>query len=114
MTDKKNPCIKEEEIEEKDESGQVFKFMTSELIRIINENYLNTNVSFKEIDYKKIGKKYSIPKCICKKTKIIYSSLCRNIYYDNTKLLAKPKIIDFIDLQENSHIYEIYNFKFII
>ena len=113
MTDKKNQSLKEEEIEEKNESGKILKFPTSKLISIINENYLNTNVSFEEIDYEKIGKKYSIPKCICKKTKIIFSSLCRNIYYDNTKLLAKPKIIDFIDLQENSHIYEIYNFKFI-
>ena len=112
MADKINKYLKEV-IEEKDDLGNVVKFTTSELIKVINDNYLNTNTIFEELDYENVGKKYSIPKCICKKTKIEYSLFFRNIFYDDTKLLIKPKIIDFIDLKEQSHIYEIYNINFI-
>ena len=99
MADKINKYLKEV-IEEKDDLGNVVKFTTSELIKVINDNYLNTNTIFEELDYENVGKKYSIPKCICKKTKIEYSLFFRNIFYDDTKLLIKPKIIEFIDLKE--------------
>lgn len=112
MADKKNKLFKEE-IEEKDESGNVFKITTEKLIQIIDDNFVNTNTSLEEIDYESIGKKLSIPKCICKKIKIEYSHITRYIYYDKTKLLLCPKTINFIDLKEDSKIYEIYNIKFV-
>ena len=112
MADKNNKLFKEE-IEEKDESGNVFKITTEKLIQIIDDNFVNTNTSLEEIDYESIGKKLSIPKCICKKIKIEYSHITRYIYYDKTKLLLCPKTINFIDLKEDSKIYEIYNIKFV-
>ena len=102
----------DEIIEEKDEKGNSITFKTSELIKIINENYLNRE-SFDKLDYENFGKKFLIPKIICQKTKVKDYFIHKEFYYDNTKLLSNPKIIVFTDLELKSKAYKIYNINYV-
>ena len=102
----------DEIIEEKDEKGNSITFKTSELIKIINENYLNRE-SFDKLDYENFGKKFLIPKIICQKTKVKDYFIHKEFYYDNAKLLSNPKIIVFTDLELKSKSYKIYNINYV-
>ena len=107
--------FKDEIIEENDELGKIVTFKTSELIRIINKHYPNNGIfgSFEVLDFENFGKKYSIPKIICQKTKIKNFIIHKEIYYNDVKLLLSPLIIDFVDLDERSVVYKIYNINYI-
>ena len=104
--------IKDEIIEEIDDTGKHYTFRTSELINIINKNFVcNQNFGgMDNLDYENFGKNYSIPKIICEKTKVKNFVIYKDIYYNNNKLLATPLIIDFVNKDGLSiGIYKIYD-----
>ena len=104
--------IKDEIIEEIDDTGKHYTFRTSELINIINKNFVcNQNFGgMDNLDYENFGKNYSIPKIICEKTKVKNFVVYKDIYYNNNKLLATPLIIDFVNKDGLSiGIYRIYD-----
>ena len=104
--------IKDEIIEEIDDTGKHYTFRTSELINIINKNFVcNQNFGgMDNLDYENFGKNYSIPKIICEKTKVKNFVIYKDIYYNNNKLLTTPLIIDFVNKDGLSiGIYRIYD-----
>ena len=105
--------IKDEDIiEEIDENNKKVTFKTSELINLIIKYYNNTGKNI-QLDYEDFGKKYSIPKIICKNTKVTNLLILKAIYYKNARLLLNPKKIHFFTLDRKETTYLIYNNSFV-
>ena len=103
---------KDDIIEEIDEHGKRFKIKASDLMEMMNSIHKNDGGFGKklDLDYETFGKNYNIPKIICQKIKVIYYNIYIEIYYDNTKLLPIPIVVDFLNKDGHSEVvYNIYN-----
>jgi len=100
----------EEVIKETDESKIVFQIKTSELVKIISENYLISGEfeSTEVVDFETFGKKYNIPKIICANLKVKNYIYYKEILYNDIKLLQKPATVEFIDKDGNRSINKFY------
>ena len=107
---KKESKEEEEVIKETDESKIVFQIKTSELVKIISENYLISGEfeSTEVVDFETFGKKYNIPKIICANLKVKNYIYYKEILYNDIKLLQKPATVEFIDKDGNRFINKFY------
>ena len=115
---KEKKPLEEEIIEETDESRKICRMKTSELIKIIKENYKGSgkyeyNDVVDLLEYNSFGINHGIPKIICEKIKIKNSIFRHQIFYDNIKLLPIPATVNFIDTNGDSYAYKIYNINYV-